>query len=149
MPRKPPDFDSHPASFGAAAAAGVSRGVCYHVVDGDTADFLIDLGWYHYSYHALRFEGINTPEMRGTRGVERQRAIAAHERVQALLLGRHVLIAAHKQAETFGRFVAEIWFESAEVPADLPRTLQVGANGTRWTSINELLVFEGLAARSV
>lgn len=147
MPRKPPDFDTHPASFGEATAAGLTRGVCYHVVDGDTADFLIDLGWYHYSYHALRFENINTAELRGTRGAERERAIAAYKRVESLLLDRHVLIAAHKQAETFGRFVAEIWFEHPDAPADLPRTMVVGSSGTRWTSINELLVHEGLADR--
>lgn len=147
MPRKPPDFDSHPASYGEATAAGVTRAVCYHIVDGDTADFLIDLGWYHYAYHALRFEGINTAELRGTRGAEREHAIAASDRVRALLLGKHVLVEAHKQAETFGRFVAEIWFECPEAPPDLPRTLQLSESGARWTSINELLVFEGLADR--
>ncbi|MEX2229761.1 MAG: thermonuclease family protein [Dehalococcoidia bacterium] len=148
MPRKPPDFDNHPASYSAVTAAGLTRGVCYHVVDGDTADFLIDLGWYHYSYHALRFEGINTAELRGTRGAERDRAIAAHQRVQALLLGRPVLIQAHKQAETFGRFVAHIWCEVPAAPPGLAGAIRLSPNGASWTSINELLVHEGLADRT-
>jgi endonuclease YncB( thermonuclease family) len=147
MPRKPPDFESHPASFAGATAAGFTRAVCYHVVDGDTADFLIDLGWYHYAYHALRFEAVNTAELRGTRGAERQSAFAARDRVEALLLGRPVLIRAHKQTSTFGRFVAEIWAECPDAPADLPHTVQLGDDGVRWSSINELLVHEGLAER--
>jgi endonuclease YncB( thermonuclease family) len=147
MPRKPPDFEIHPASYSVATAAGMTRALCYHVVDGDTADFMIDLGWYQYAYHALRFEGVNTAELRGTRGAERQRAIAARDRVEALLLGRHVLIQAHKQAETFGRFVAEIWAELPDAPATLPHTITLGPAQSRWSSVNELLVHEGLAER--
>lgn len=147
MPRKPPDFEDHPASFSSVTAAGFTRAVCYHVVDGDTADFLIDLGWYHYAYHALRFEGIDTAETRGTRGAEHALALEAKARVEELLLGRPVLIQARKQAETFGRFVAQIWFRSDGAPPAIPGSAVLDGDATAWISINELLVHEGLAER--
>jgi endonuclease YncB( thermonuclease family) len=147
MPRKPPDFDTHPASFSSVSAAGFTRAVCYHVVDGDTADFLIDLGWYQYAYHALRFEGINTAETRGTRGAERALALAARARVEELLLNRPVIIQSHKQAATFGRFVAQIWFRFDGAPPPVPGSVTLGGDPAPWISINELLVQEGLAER--
>jgi len=112
--RKPPDFDLHPISFSQADASGFFRAMCYHVTDGDTADFLIDMGFYNYSYISLRFLGIDTPETRGTSGVERDLALAAMARVEELILDQPVLIRTYKERTSFGRFLGEIWFYSDE-----------------------------------
>ena len=50
MSRKPSVLQDHPVDFADAKAAGLYRAVCQYVVDGDTADFLIDLGLYQYAY---------------------------------------------------------------------------------------------------
>ncbi len=89
--RKPPDLDSHPISYPDALNNGLFRAVCCYVVDGDTADFFIDLGFFNYAYESLRFYDIDTPELIGTRGEERERAIAAKLRVEDLILKQHVI----------------------------------------------------------
>ena len=39
---------------------------CVRVVDGDTADFLVDLGFDTWKKVRVRFAGINTPETRSS-----------------------------------------------------------------------------------
>jgi len=110
MSRKPPAFQSHPIKYSEAFKHKMFRGVCRQVIDGDTADFMIDLGWYHYSYSVLRFNRIDTPELRGVPAEERARAEKARDRVKELILDKPVLIKTEKQSTTFGRFVAEVYF---------------------------------------
>lgn len=145
MPRRPSEFVNHPAGFREVDDLGLFRGHCHNVVDGDTADFLIDLGWMQYAYTAVRFLDVDTAEMRGTSGVEREFAERALRRVEELMLDRPVLIRSSK-GTTFGRFVASIWFpaEGAAFP-DLPNTIALDhGDGRVWVSIVDVLKAEGL-----
>lgn len=110
MARKPPTFQAHPVKYTEAFKHQMFRGICNQVIDGDTADLMIDLGWYHYSYSVLRFNRIDTPELRGVGPTEKKRAEEARDRVKELILNKPVLIKTEKQATTFGRFVAEVYF---------------------------------------
>jgi hypothetical protein len=65
MSHKPADVQNHPVDFADAKAVGLYRAVCEHVVDGDTADFLVDLGLYQYAYTALRVVGVDKRELVG------------------------------------------------------------------------------------
>lgn len=145
--RKPPDFTRHPVSFSDALKIGLFRGICYHVVDGDTADFMIDLGFYHYTYSALRFKGIDTPELRGTTGEILEKAKSALRRVQELVLNQCALLDTSKEEETFGRFVASLWIQ--DIPDLHPEInrLQVKREkkeAIAFLSVVEILIAEGL-----
>lgn len=66
--RIPADFQNHPVGFSEALNIGLFRAVGKYVVDGDTADFMVDLGWYHYTYLPIRVKDVDTLELRGTSG---------------------------------------------------------------------------------
>ena len=47
------------------------------VVDADTLQFVVDLGFYAYAEHRMRLLGVNAPEVHAKDPDERQRAAAA------------------------------------------------------------------------
>ena len=120
MARKPVEFSNHPAAFGDARAKGLYRAHCRYVVDGDTFDVLIDLGFNNYAYETLRLRDVDTPEIRGE---ERERGLIAKARVQELLLDKPVLVRSFKDVETFGRFVADVQYWEDGEWLDLGETL--------------------------
>jgi endonuclease YncB( thermonuclease family) len=106
--RKPSEFENHPAPFPAAAEF---RGFCHHVVDGDTLDVFVDLGFLQYAYVTVRLADVDTPEIFGTANVaERTRGLAAKKRLEELILQRPVLLRTRRDKTTFGRFVAEVYY---------------------------------------
>lgn len=142
--RKPAEFATHPAEYADAIKRGLFRAVVRHVVDGDTVDVLLDLGWYQYAYQCLRLAGIDTPELRGTAAPVRAAAYAARDRVAALVEQQPVLLRSHRQETTFGRFVADVFLpEPAGCAAEWPAAerLQIGA--LRWVSLTGILLGEG------
>lgn len=116
-----------------------------YVVDGDTADFFLDLGWLQYGYEALRFAHADARELRGTTGEELALARQATERVAELLLEKGVLIRSYKERATFGRFVAEVFFHPEQ---SYPGVQTLEVHGLPWVSISEILIAEGLARRT-
>ncbi len=120
MARKPIEFSEHPLTFDEARAQGFCRGHCRYVVDGDTFDMLIDLGFHNFAYETLRLHDVDTPEIRGE---ERQRGLEAKARVEELILDRPVLVRSFKDQETFGRFVADVRYWTGSAWSDLGETL--------------------------
>lgn len=111
MARKPKEFEEHPTSFTEAQDDGLVRGICLHVTDGDTADFLLDLGWLQYAYETVRLRGIDTPEIyRPENDEELAAGQEAKGFVESLVLDQPVLIRSYKDKTTFGRFVADVWY---------------------------------------
>lgn len=41
------------------------KAIVKRIIDGDTLDVLVDCGFRRFSYERLRFNRINTPEIRG------------------------------------------------------------------------------------
>lgn len=80
-----------------------------NVVDGDTIDVEIDLGFQTWQAHRLRFNRVNTREMRGTRGKEKELAVAATLLVTEKLLDQEIVVITTK-SDAFGRYLAEILF---------------------------------------
>jgi len=140
MPRKPQEFEGHPVPFGDARKAGFLRAVCRDVVDGDTVDVFIDLGFHNYAYETLRLQGIDTPEIfRPKSEEERVRGNAAKDRVVELILYKPVMIRSYKGRSTFGRFVADVLVE-ADVDSPL---VDFEINGHRWFGLAGILKVEG------
>lgn len=81
------------------------------VVDGDTIDAEIDLGFGMYSRQRLRLYGINTPETRTRDLEEKEAGLEAKKVVTDTILGKRVTIRTEK-AGKFGRYLVEVILEN-------------------------------------
>ncbi|MEM3120692.1 MAG: thermonuclease family protein [Nitrososphaerota archaeon] len=109
--RKPVEFTGHPIQYSEARDKGFTRGWCRYVVDGDTLDCLIDLGFGNYAYTTLRLNDIDTPEIyRPKDPQEREIGNRARDYTAAKVLDKPVLLKSHRDTETFGRYVAEVYY---------------------------------------
>lgn len=95
-----------------------------NVVDGDTVDAMVDLGFTVFVKVRFRLYGIDTMETNDKAIAVRELGLKAKEFVTFMLLGKDVTIESHK-ADKYGRWLGEIYL-----------------NGT---SINKQLLSEGLA----
>tara|TARA_R110002153_G_scaffold251309_1_gene408244 strand:- start:1243 stop:1620 length:378 start_codon:yes stop_codon:yes gene_type:complete len=108
---------------------------CVRVVDGDTADFLVDLGFDTWKKVRVRFAGINTPETRTRDKEEKERGLKAKARVQSIMdmNENKVRLEVHGMGK-YGRALADILVETVGTVADRGLTL---------TNVNKLLIKEG------
>ena len=84
------------------------------IVDGDTIDVVIDLGFKIYAEHRLRLARINTPELKAKDESVRASAIKAKEFVSNLLLNKEVIITTSK-TDIYGRYLAEVVVDGKNV----------------------------------
>ena len=104
------------------------------VVDGDTIDAYIDLGFDVSVKKRIRFMGINTPESR-TRDLEdKARGLAAKDRVKQLLEGADVIQLESHGVGKYGRCLGELSIDVVD-----------GKQGLTLQSVNQLLIKEGHA----
>ena len=98
------------------------------IVDGDTVDALIDVGFSIMTKKRIRFRGINTPESR-TRDVEEKiKGLAAKDRVVQLLSENdNKFILKSYGVGKYGRCLGELFVDAHE------------------ESINQVLINEGHA----
>ena len=84
-----------------------------NVVDADTVDMLVDLGFYVGMKHRLRLYGINAPELNSSDPTERALAVKAKQFVlDNLTIGETYVIDTYKD-DKYGRLLAEIWVDGA------------------------------------
>ena len=104
------------------------------VVDGDTIDAEIDLGFDIKVKKRVRFMGINAPESRTKDLEEKAKGLAAKDRVKALLEGcDNIQLKSHGVGK-FGRCLGEIMLDMVD-----------GQEKLTLVSLNELLINEGHA----
>lgn len=77
------------------------------IVDGDTIDVDIDLGFGMTSFQRLRFARINAPEVRGEEKEAGQVAKGVVD--EKIPPGSEIMIHTEKD-DSFGRYIAEIWY---------------------------------------
>ena len=104
------------------------------VVDGDTIDAYIDLGFDVSVKKRIRFMGINTPESRTRDLEEKARGLAAKDRVKQLLEGADVIQLQSHGVGKYGRCLGELSIDIVD-----------GKQGLTMQSVNELLIKEGHA----
>lgn len=104
------------------------------VVDGDTIDAYIDLGFDVSVKKRIRFMGINTPESRTRDLEEKARGLAAKDRVKQLLEGADVIQLESHGVGKYGRCLGELSIDVVD-----------GKQGLTLVNINELLIKEGHA----
>ena len=104
------------------------------IVDGDTIDSEIDLGFDIKVKKRVRFLGMNAPESRTKDLEEKARGLAAKDRVKALLEGcKNIQLKSHGIGK-FGRCLGEIMLDMVD-----------GQEKLTLVSLNELLIKEGHA----
>lgn len=84
------------------------RAVCTYVVDGDTVDLVIDVGFNLTTKQRIRLLGINTPE-RGQAGYSE-----AKEYLTSRLLDKDVIIETYK-TDDFGRYLGTIFIDGEDI----------------------------------
>ena len=107
----------------------VYRATVNRVVDGDTIDVDIDVGFNTTLRKRLRFLGIDTWEVRGE---EKEKGLVAKARLQEILDQAEVIYVQTKMDATgkYGRVLAWVWTDCTE-------------SGDHLTNVNELLLEEG------
>tara|TARA_R100000700_G_C3037170_1_gene62972 strand:+ start:109 stop:477 length:369 start_codon:yes stop_codon:yes gene_type:complete len=101
------------------------------VIDGDTIDAEIDLGFDIKTKKRIRFAGINTPESRTRDLEEKAKGLAAKDRVKQLLNGcDNITLQSHGLGK-FGRCLGEIFLDKVD-----------GKECLTLKSLNELLIKE-------
>ena len=104
------------------------------IVDGDTIDADVDLGFDIKVKKRIRFMGINAPESRTKDLEEKAKGLAAKDRVKQLLDGcKNITLKSHGIGK-FGRCLGEIMLDMVD-----------GQEKLTLVSLNELLISEGHA----
>ena len=107
-----------------------SRKSCYNfrvteivkVVDGDTIDVIIDMGFDIMYKSRVRLFGIDTPESRTRNLDEKKRGLLAKKYLQeALKAGKTLSIKTYKDNETgkFGRILGDVFIDGKSVNAQM------------------------------
>ena len=104
------------------------------VVDGDTIDAHIDLGFDVSIKKRIRFMGINTPESRTRDLEEKAKGLAAKERVKCLLEGCNNIELKSHGVGKYGRCLGELHVDMLD-----------GKECLTLANVNELLIKEGHA----
>ena len=105
------------------------------VVDGDTVDAMIDLGFDIQVKKRIRLAGINAPESRTRNKVEKKLGLAAKERLIELMEGAaNVFEIESKELGKYGRVIGTIYINKL-----------AGKDVITQVCINEILVKEGHA----
>tara|TARA_Y100000034_G_scaffold123758_1_gene171026 strand:- start:1698 stop:2057 length:360 start_codon:yes stop_codon:yes gene_type:complete len=99
------------------------------VVDGDTVDARIDLGFNVWIKRRIRLYGINAPESRTRDKAEKKRGLAAKKRLREILVNnkRKFVLKSHGDGK-YGRCLGEMFLNSDEDDS---------------VSINKMLIQEG------
>lgn len=83
------------------------------VVDGDTVDFMVDLGFNVWSKQRIRLFGINTPEVRTRNKKEKEAGLRAKAYVQNMLKDAEIEIKAYEKGK-YGKYLADIYLCSGK-----------------------------------
>jgi micrococcal nuclease len=104
------------------------------VIDGDTIDAEIDLGFNVSIKKRIRFAGINTPESRTRDLEEKARGLAAKERLKDILEGANTIQLNSHGVGKYGRCLGELHVDVVD-----------GKDFLTLVNVNELLIKEGHA----
>ena len=114
------------------------KAVVDRVVDGDTIDVTVDLGFSVWKKMRVRMEGINTPESRTRDLEEKKRGLAAKDRLKSILeFNNNKCILKVSGVGKYGRALATVLVESLS-PLN-------GEDGVTLIDVNKQLIEEGHA----
>lgn len=85
-----------------------------NIVDGDTIDCTIDLGFYIKYETRIRLYGIDTPELKDSDPIIRERAMIAKQYLVDTILGKTGTIMTYKK-DKYGRFLGTIMVDGINI----------------------------------
>jgi len=110
------------------------------VVDGDTIDCLVDLGFEVWIKVRVRLQGINTPECRTRDLEEKEKGLAAKERVKILIeINEDEVELESFGVGKYGRCLGKVYIKK------VTNNSEDINEGFTLTCINDLLIKEGHA----
>lgn len=86
------------------------RAFVKNVVDGDTIDVAIDLGFEVTVNTRMRLNGVDTPEKNDSDPVKRAAAQAATSYVKNMLEGKYVILESFRK-DKYGRYLADVYVD--------------------------------------
>ena len=104
------------------------------VIEGDTIDAYIDLGFSVKVKKRIRLHGINTPESRTRDLEEKAKGLAAKDRLKAILEGAKSIQLNSFGVGKYGRCLGELHVDMLD-----------GKDCLTLTNVNQLLITEGHA----
>ena len=120
----------------------IYRGKLERVVDGDTIDALIDVGFDIWIKKRIRYKGIDTWESRTRDLDEKAKGLLAKARNNELLEAGVFKIVSHGTGK-FGRVLGEIFVSPDAVGHEVSEGVDRSSDGL--VSINDILIAEGHA----
>ena len=114
------------------------KAIVDRVVDGDTIDCTIDLGFHTWKKIRVRMEGMNAPESRTRDKEEKARGLAAKDRlIEILAFNNNKCVLKVSGLGKYGRALATVYVTSLSPnPGDTALTLY---------DVNQMLIQEGHA----
>lgn len=100
------------------------------VVDGDTVDLVVDLGFNIHHKVRVRLYGIDTPEIRTRDPIEKMAGLAARDFVSDWFAGHNYVYVKTYKEDKYGRILGELFVSEDES-----------------FSLNEMLIDAGLASK--
>lgn len=88
----------------------IYNAVITRVIDGDTVDATVDLGFHVKMMLRFRLNGVDTPELRDSDPVKSEAAQRAKKFVIDACLNRDVTLKSYK-TDKYGRWLADIWVD--------------------------------------
>jgi len=106
------------------------------VIDGDTVDGFIDLGFSVHRKIRVRMAGIDAPESRTRDAEEKIKGLAAKQRLEEMIANAEILVIKSLGVGKYGRCIGILYDADNEDP-------------TKWKNINQSLITEGFATEYV
>ena len=105
------------------------KAIVDRVVDGDTIDVTIDLGFKTWKKVRVRMEGINTPESRTRDLEEKKRGLAAKDRlVEILELNNNECVLQVSGVGKFGRAIASVYVDTLSPASEKSSMTTINVN---------------------
>lgn len=105
------------------------KAIVERVVDGDTIDVIIDLGFKTWKKVRVRMEGINTPESRTRDLEEKKRGLAAKDRlIEILKYNGNQCTLKVSGVGKFGRAIASVYVDTLSPASDQSSMTIVNVN---------------------
>lgn len=90
--------------------------ICSHVIDGDTIEISIDLGFEVSIAGTVRLLGINAPELRGKTKAE---GLKSKNALSEMILFKRIVIETVKAKEKYGRYLATVYLDNLNVNQEM------------------------------